>query len=136
MITRYFNTISITTMYENYMLEKYGYNASCEKEIEWDKHKQILFIDSILKNFPIPLIFLRQMIDTTGKILYEIIDGKQRIYTILTFLNNKLEVNSKVFDDLPTEERRKFWLYKIPIVYIETESIDLIKEFMNRINTK
>lgn len=54
----------------------------------WDLRKKKLFIDSIFRDWKIPKIYL----NNSKKASYEIIDGQQRIATILEFVNNRFKV--------------------------------------------
>jgi hypothetical protein len=65
-----------------------------EEEI-WSPKKKQLFIDTIVKGWPIPKIYLHNTPD--GK--YEIVDGQQRISTILLFLNNKFKIKNQSGDN-------------------------------------
>ena len=57
------NTITVANFWENYMLDKYNFDPAYQRQSVWSDEKQSFFIDSILKNFPIPPIFLHQKID-------------------------------------------------------------------------
>lgn len=80
--------------------------------IEWDRQKQLelnpifqrraiwndkaksYLIDTILRGKPIPKIFIRQKINVTTKTsIREVVDGQQRLRTILSFINDGFVVN-------------------------------------------
>jgi uncharacterized protein with ParB-like and HNH nuclease domain len=54
-------------------------------------------IDSILKDYPIPLILLADT-SISGKQVFEIIDGMQRLNAIFSFIENAFSVNGEYFD--------------------------------------
>lgn len=147
------NTITISNFWENYLLEKYNFDPPYQRLSVWSDEKQSYFIDSIMKNFPVPPIFLRQMIDdTTGKTSYEVIDGKQRLTSITRFIENEIPVANEYpveeldneilsgifFNELDTPElsiyKKKFWSYKLPIEYIDTASQATIDNIFDRLN--
>ncbi|MCI5137246.1 MAG: DUF262 domain-containing protein [Candidatus Electrothrix sp. AR1] len=149
------NSISIANLFENHLAGKYDDKPSYQRESVWSEEKQSFLIDSIMRNFPMPPIFLRQKIDDeTGKTSYEIIDGKQRLTSIIKFINNEIPISSEeepvddeyeeviaglFFNELDgTDEtkefKRKFWRYHIPIEYIDTNSDNLIKNIFDRLN--
>lgn len=149
------NSISIANLYENHVAGKIDYNPSFQRESIWTEEKQSFLIDSILRNYPIPPIFLRQRIDDlTGKTSYEVIDGKQRLTSIMKFIKNEIPVSSeeepsdeeyeskiaglyfKELDDtsLGREYKKNYWRYHIPIEYIDTESDEIIKHIFDRLN--
>ncbi|HHQ4590699.1 TPA: DUF262 domain-containing protein, partial [Aeromonas veronii] len=104
-LNRETNTITVANFWENYLLEKYNFDPIYQRKSVWSDEKQSFFIDSLLKNFPMPPIFLHQQIDDeTGKTKYDIIDGKQRLTSIIRFLKNEIPAsdefeNSPFFDE-------------------------------------
>jgi hypothetical protein len=147
------NTVTVATFYENYLLGKYNFDPPYQRKSVWTDEKQSFLIDSIIKNFPIPPIFLHQHIDDeTGKTEYDIIDGKQRLTSIVRFIRNEIPVSSEFEDtnfydqllagayfvdlDQPelSEYKRKFWRYIIPIEYLDTTSKSLIDNIFDRLN--
>lgn len=153
MLGRETNTITVASFYENYLLKKYNFSPPYQRLSVWTDEKQSFFIDSILKNFPIPPIFLRQHIDDrTGRTQYDVIDGKQRLSSIVRFINNEIPVATEfeggAFDDEAlvdvyfsqldapalSEYKKKFWRYVIPIEYIDTPSQELIDNIFDRLN--
>lgn len=153
LLNRESNTITIATFHENYILDKYNLSPPYQRHSVWTPEKQSFLIDSILKNFPMPPVFLRQHIDdSSGKTTYDVIDGKQRLTSIIKFINNEIpaatelentdfddpKIAGKYFNELddPTlsEYKRRFWRYSIPIEYIDTASTKLIDNIFDRLN--
>jgi hypothetical protein len=147
------NTITIASFWENYLLNKYDFDPPYQRKSVWTEEKQSFFIDSILRNFPIPPVFLQQKIDNkSGKTRYELIDGKQRLTAIVKFINGEIacsseladegsegdEIAGKYFGDLDTPElteyKSHFWRYSLPIEYIDTDSKKLIDDIFDRLN--
>jgi len=145
--------ITISEFFERYQLKKYNFDPEYQRRGDvWDENKQAFLIDSILKNYPIPPIFLHQEIDgSTGATIYNIIDGKQRLSTILKFINNELELpqdydigafgdsrlNAKRFSELEgelKEYKMQFWRYILSVEYIETSDLDVINNVFDRLN--
>ena len=56
-----------------------------QRNFIWDNSRKSRLIESIIINIPIPPIFLYEIEFAT----YEVMDGLQRISTIIDFLNNK-----------------------------------------------
>jgi hypothetical protein len=82
--------------------------------VEWDKNKQLTLnpsfqrrsvwsdtarsylMDTIVRGKPIPKVFLRQIINpTTKKSLREVVDGQQRLKTILSFVSDGFKISPK-----------------------------------------
>jgi len=145
--------ITVSEFFERHQLRKYNFDPEYQRRGDvWDEDKQAFLIDSILKNYPIPPIFLHQEIDErTGATLYNVIDGKQRLSAILKFINNELELpqdydngafgdsrlNAKRFSDLEGELKEfkmQFWRYILSVEYIETNDLDIINNVFDRLN--
>jgi len=152
-INRTSNTISISTFWENHLLNKYDFEPQYQRKSIWSDEKQSYLIDSIMKNFPMPPIFLRQIIDIgTGKSKYEVIDGKQRLTSIIRFIQNEIPIASEapvealdderilglyfngLDDDKLLEYKRSFWSYQIPVEYIDINSNLVIDNIFDRLN--
>lgn len=153
LIRRESNTISLASFWENEQLHKYNYNPGYQRDSVWSDEKQAFLIDSILKNIPIPPIFLHQIIDNdTGKTTYDVIDGKQRLTSIIRFIEGEISAASEdedsplfdinisglSFDDLKKSEneniRKQFWRYSIPIEYVDTSNKNIIDAIFDRLN--
>ena len=145
------NKLVISEFYENDKAGKYEYDTVYQRDKVWSEEKKSFLIDSILKNYPIPPVFFRMKIDPdTGITKYDVIDGKQRLTTIRDFIDGRIalpedfgddkignpELNGASFTDLDRFEKYKkqFWRYRIPIIFIETEDTDLIKNVFDRLN--
>lgn len=54
----------------------------------WNPRIKSLLMDSIIRGFPIPLIFLHNRLDvTTSRSVRQVVDGQQRLRTILSFID-------------------------------------------------
>lgn len=94
----------------------------------WPNSSRSYFIDTILEGYPFPKIYLHEYLDKgTKKVRTEIVDGQQRITTIVDFIDDKFvlgknSVNYKGnrFSDLDEETQDAFLFY--------TVSTDVIRE--------
>ncbi len=114
----------------------------------WSERDRASLIDSILRNYPLPSIFLYARHEN-GIVIYDVIDGKQRIESILMFTG---EIRGKRFRTksiLPGQEsvdwidwnaiRRKklhylITAYKIQVIEVTGDPADIIDLFV-RINS-
>ena len=112
-----------------------------QRNYVWPDHYRSRFIESLLLDLPIPLVFLS---DTkTGEL--EIVDGVQRISTLSTFMNDELKlenlknltsINGFYASDLPPSQLRrlKYKALRVIILRANTEE-EVRKELFNRLNT-
>ena len=107
----------------------------------WSKAAKIMLIDTILRNIPMPKIFLQAILrdQDTYRI---VIDGQQRLTAILEFLNNDFALDtpyegphlSKRFIDLPQEVQHDILNYNIDINEIRNATKDVIRDVYSRVN--
>jgi hypothetical protein len=75
-------------------------NPPYQRRSVWTSRAKSLLIDSILRNYPIPLIFLTNRIHPTEKkLVREVVDGQQRLRTILGFIDSSCLPDHKPDDD-------------------------------------
>lgn len=57
-----------------------------QRQSVWSINDRKKLIHSLLQNYPVPSIFLYKSTDERGRLKYDVLDGKQRIESILMFL--------------------------------------------------
>lgn len=106
---------------------------SYQRTFVWDTGKQCRFIESIFLQIPIPPIFLLEKMevledDNDGGVIFEVIDGVQRITTLTNFVNGfvKLtgletlpDLNQAKFPQLPNNISSLFMERQIDTIIIE-----------------
>lgn len=66
----------------------------------WNKQVKSLLMDSILRGYPIPLIFLHRRLDIpSSKSVRSVVDGQQRLRTLLSFVDPDCLKDSDEWDD-------------------------------------
>ena len=92
--------LTISEFYDNYKLGKYNFDAPYQRKSDvWSDDKRSFLIDSILKNYPMPAIFMRPIVDADGKTQYDIVDGKQRLQAIINFIEGSTTLTSYFAED-------------------------------------
>ena len=109
----------------------------------WNQSYKDAFVDTILLSYPAPAIFLYEEIQTSGRALYNVVDGKQRLLTIFEFAGDKFPVGEncplialrgRYFRDLPDDIKRQFWSYQFLVEYLPTAAESIINDIFDRIN--
>lgn len=122
-----------------FVIPKYQRNFVWEADLE----KMSKFIESILLDLPIPYLFFADDLDS-GKL--EIVDGSQRIRTLVKFKKDEFELtdlevldlfNGFKFSDLSESRQRRFLRKTVRSIELtEKASTDVRRDLFARINTK
>jgi hypothetical protein len=120
-------------------------NPSYQRRSVWSTKDKRFFLDTIFRGYPSPSIFLhKEIID--GKTIYHVVDGKQRLETIIRFTLNKISLekdygdirlNGKKWEEIKkdTSLARQFWNYVVPVEFINmVENSTLVNEVFDRLN--
>jgi hypothetical protein len=114
-----------------------------QRKSVWNNDYKVYFIDTILRNFPCPTIFLAVEISPTGLTKYHVVDGKQRLLTVFEFVNDEFPTSDeysdpdyahKYFSQLPEEIKPKFWGYKFTIEYLKDANRAELDQSFDRLN--
>nr|MDD5838411.1 DUF262 domain-containing protein [Eubacteriales bacterium] len=113
-----------------------------QRQFIWKPKNKDLFIESVLLGLPIPFMFFGDCED--GKM--EVIDGAQRMQTLVQFVDNKLKLKNLEklpllkgfsFEDLPKPQQRKFLNKYLRVVILDEDTTnDVRQDLFNRINTR
>ena len=121
-------------------LEATLYVPSYQKEFIWDIKRQSRFIESVLLGVPLTPFLVSE--DDENRL--EIIDGSQRIRTLIAFYENKLRlrnldklelINSSKFDDLPRRAKNYFKNRDFKIIITDESEMKIKQDIFHRINT-
>jgi hypothetical protein len=107
----------------------------------WPKTAKSYFIDTILKGFPFPKIYFHEKVDKERRRpKREIVDGQQRIMTMVEFLDNEFvlsntsEFEGQSFSDLDETLQESFCTYPVSIDVIRNAERTEILEMFRRMN--
>lgn len=89
----------------------------------WVTRQKSFLIDTILNKYPIPEIYMQETSDEMGNARYTIIDGQQRIRSVLDFIDGKFSMDERDspdfhgtdFDGLSTEQKKVFFQYNFVV---------------------
>ena len=111
----------------------------------WSQAQQALLIDSIMRGFDIPKIFLRKLPDGSPY-LFDVIDGKQRLTAIWRFVSDGFrllrnigsfpdlgDLGGKCWSELPDDAKDRLQFANITVSKIEEATEDEIHELFLRL---
>ena len=116
MVKRLLNTQTVAWFYDLIRRGLVDLDPSYQRRSVWTKPYKRYFIDTIMRNFPSPPIFLDRRIDTSGNTRYAVVDGKQRLLSILEFIKGDIalpddygdaRLDGKYFTELSPELKSK-----------------------------
>lgn len=145
---------SVWTLYR--MRDRIQVDPDYQRQGEvWTMDKRQLLIDTLINRFDIPKIYLhkfsRPKVIKGGSYDYAIVDGRQRLETMWSFIAGKFPLSSdfeyfsspdvaaqgmtyqeiaKKYPDLKTDLDN----FQLNVITIETEDVDLIEEMFSRLN--
>jgi len=115
-------------------------NPDYQRPSVWTKSQKQLLIDSILRDYDIPKIYLHKTAD--GK--YDVVDGQQRIRTIWSFYDNEYPLSkdadpvnghviaNKTYGELDPEISDIIDTYNLDLVILDNQNEDEIREMFLR----
>jgi hypothetical protein len=119
-------------------------NPKFQRRSVWSAKARSFLIDTILRQLPIPMIYVRQNIDlNTGKTIREVVDGQQRLRAVLDYLKGSFSISKahnqefggSRFTDLAPEIQKRFLRYCFAVDVLEGATDAEILNIFARINT-
>lgn len=89
--------MSVQEAYRLYRENRLVVNRKYQRKLVWTLSEKQNLIDSLIRDYPIPLILLGDASEA-GSTIYEIMDGMQRLNAIFSFIDNVFNVDEKYFD--------------------------------------
>jgi hypothetical protein len=108
----------------------------------WTTKQKSLLIDSILRGYPIPEIYVQEVIGPDGRRTPMVVDGRQRILACLEFMEGEFEIEPEhnpdfanlSFRDLLDEEKRRIYDYEFVVRLLPDVPEVVIRDILQRIN--
>ena len=109
----------------------------------WTVNQKSYLIDSVLRSYPIPEIYLQEKVNDKGESQFVVVDGQQRLRAVLDFINNEFslvpsetseEWGNLTFDELSPNDKKKFFEYKFVIRLLPDIDEETIRNIFKRIN--
>jgi len=119
-------------------------NPPYQRNSVWTAKDRRFFLDTIFSAFPSPAIFLHKEVREDGSAIYNVVDGKQRLETILKFSKNQISVGQdfndarlrgKKWRDIDDDElKHKFWDYQLNVEFVSNVENTLVNAIFERLN--
>jgi hypothetical protein len=108
----------------------------------WLDPQKSSLIDTILRGYPIPELYMQDVIDGAGDERHYVVDGQQRIRACVEFVDGEFEIDPKesqnfgemTFDDLSEEDKKTVWGYSFVVRLLPDVPDDELREVFKRLN--
>ena len=140
---RTLTTQDISWFLDLYDKDQLNLDPPYQRRSVWSPSDKRFFIDTILNNYPAPPVFLHKTLDDNGRPTYHVVDGKQRLQTIIDFTQNNIRIpddfsdinlQKKRWEDLERETKIRFWDYALSVEMLPDVSEPAIRSTFERIN--
>ncbi|MEU9082491.1 DUF262 domain-containing protein [Streptomyces sp. NPDC048357] len=117
-----------------------------QRKAVWPERAKVSLMETILLGYPIPEIYLSYETSPDGEQTASVVDGQQRLTSLLAFLENKFPLDGledeklgekfegKFFRELPEEVRRDFFEYRFPIRRLSNLADEFVRAVFARVN--
>jgi hypothetical protein len=147
---------TISWFRQHYVEDRLELRPPFQRKPVWTDKQRSSLIESILLDIPVPEIYVQVSLDDDGNENYGVVDGQQRLRTILQFVgiedvddqerdedNNDFTLDrlpktslykGKSFSDLSPEQKRHFFQYQICVRLLYTENQAEVEDVFKRLN--
>ncbi len=146
---------SISWFQEHYKAGRLALRPPFQRKPVWNDKQRCSLIESILMDVPIPEVYVQVTQGDDGTEEYDVVDGQQRLRTILQFIglekeqdqhdddNNNFALESlretskykdKAFADIVGDARKRFYQYEICVRFLYTENVKEVEDAFIRLN--
>jgi hypothetical protein len=119
----------------------------------WAPRQKCYLIESILLGLPVPEIYIQHITSAEGQTTYAIVDGQQRVRTVLQFIGTETDPDQEEYNKFPLDKlepqsplknltfaglddilKKKFYGYKFAVRYLNTDSDEDVRDMFKRLN--
>lgn len=144
---------SISWFRDQYLDNSLDIRPPYQRKPVWAARQMCSLIETILLGLPVPEIFIQRTTTPEGVTTYAIVDGQQRIRTVLQYIGaeldpeeqehnkfplDKLDADSRwrnlTFAELPDDVKAKFWDYSFSVRYLFTNIDNDVRDMFRRLN--
>lgn len=118
-------------------------NPKYQRRSVWNSQYRQFFIDSVIRNYPTQAIFLEVAVDPDGPTKYKVLDGKQRLTSLISFVNNEfstpdslddINLDGIYYSDLPRDTKTQILSYMLTVESVKDASTAELNQVFDRLN--
>ncbi|CAM3836757.1 MULTISPECIES: DUF262 domain-containing protein [Pseudoalteromonas] len=132
--------VKIIELYNKVESNSLTLSPDFQRKLVWKKQHKFHFIETVLKNYPFPEVYIASSeMDVTNITSSEIVvDGQQRLSTLVDYIKGvgdfKKQNKVKSFSELSTDEKKLFLNYFVSVRDLKNVDMEIIKDIFMRIN--
>lgn len=147
------NTQAIAWIKQQYDLGTLLLKPPFQRKPVWTARNKCAVIETILMGWPVPEIYIQGIPSKSGNMTYAIVDGQQRIRSVLQFIGSerdadelqwngftldKLKPDSRYlgtsFAEMTDDQKKEFFGYRFTVRWIYTEDDEIIRSMFVKLN--
>jgi hypothetical protein len=147
---------SVAWFQDHYKNARLTLRPPFQRKPVWTDKQRCSLIESILLDIPVPEVYVQVVSNEDGGEEFGVVDGQQRLRTILQFIGIKAEADQhahednnafkldklpatsiwkdKFFTDVTGDHRKKFFQYEICVRFLYTEDGKEVEDIFKRLN--
>ena len=148
------NTQALSWFYGEFKKEALSLKPKYQRNPIWSIGQKCFLIDSLISGCPLPQVYINVITKRLGKnrsTVYEVVDGQQRLRTIIEFMNGEWKLLSttaksypvskkykhhigKYYSQLPSDLQDQIWNYPLAVQELRGWTDRQIRSLFRRLN--
>ncbi|WP_082503029.1 DUF262 domain-containing protein [Methylobacterium sp. Leaf100] len=134
---------NVSWFHKRYQNDELTLKAPFQRNPVWTTKQKSYLIDTILRGYPIPELYIQEFADGDGNEQYIVVDGQQRVRACMEFIAGGYEIVEEKdneewaglnFDDLTEAQRKKIFNYNFVVRVLPEMEDDKIRAIFKRLN--
>jgi len=108
----------------------------------WTESQKSFLIDSVLRGYPIPELYMQESVSDLGKERHVVVDGQQRVRACLEFIEGRYALEPREapswpdarFEDLTSDERKRIYAYNFIVRQLPAVPDEELRAVFQRLN--
>lgn len=144
MFDRIVSTVDLSWFLDLRRNDQLNLDPPYQRRSVWTPKDRRYFLDTIFRGYPSPPIFIHKHYDEVKqKHIYDVVDGKQRLETVILFVTNKITLDAKFGDtnlngmkwqELGSDNKSRLWNYVVSTEQIRIVDAALVNNVFDRLN--
>ncbi len=140
----FLNTTShnVAWFQKRYQANELELKAPFQRNPVWTKKQKAYLIDTILRGYPIPELYMQEFADAEGNDVYTVVDGQQRVRACVEFVAGDFSLDAEdspefadmFFDDLSADQKKSIYNYSLVVRVLPEMPEVQLRSIFQRLN--